>query len=311
MINKRIISWILLLALLAIIYSLHPDIFKEILRIKQITIFNLLVISTLCVGNQFLLGLEIKVLCRSFGVRVDVIESFSLSSVRAIANYLPMGAGVISNAVYLKSQKKLSIADYSSSLTVSFVLMFLITGFIGFVASLYLNCSANVVGWDIILLFFIVFIASLAVMKIKFPMLESDSFLGRFIRNYQKGYALLTRDGHTIRRLVILKLLILLLLIIKLKLLFVSVGYDLSWGSIILIVMSVVAFRIATILPGNIGITESISGFMTAVSGGSFEDGFAGMAVDRIIQLIWIIVLGIVSILYLSKKIKTVDIFKP
>ena len=87
------------------------------------------------------------------------------------------------------------------------------------------------------------------------------------------------------------------------KLLFVSVGYDLNWGSIILIVMSVVAFRVATILPGNIGITESISGFMAAVSGSSFEYGFVGMAVDRIIQAIWTLVLGAIFICYFSRKL--------
>ncbi|MBA3013165.1 MAG: hypothetical protein FP812_23435 [Desulfobacula sp.] len=111
------------------------------------------------------------------------------------------------------------------------------------------------------------------------------------------------KNRTAIQKLIALKSLLLLLLIIKMKLLFVSVGYDLNLGSIILIVAGVVTFRIATILPGNIGLTESISGFIAIASGSTFENGFVGMAVDRIIQTIWIFLLGIFFLFYFKNKI--------
>ena len=305
--KKKIISWLVVFILFAGIYYLNPDVFKEILKVKDITFKIFIIISLLCVCNQFLLGLEIKILCRTFDVHIGVIESFGLSSIRSIANYLPMGAGVVSNAIYLKSQKKLSIANYTSSLTVSIVLMLLLAGLLGFITSIYLKILSNSVGLDLILLFGSVFWGTLIIMAVKFPTLESKNFIARFIRDFQKGYALLKKDRSTIQKLIVLKSIILLLLIVKMKLLFISIGYDLNLSSIILIVMSVVAFRIATILPGNIGVTESVSGFMAAASGSTFEYGFVGMAVDRIIQTIWILILGVFFLFYFSGKLGTSD----
>lgn len=305
--KRRIISWVLLFILFAGIYYLNPNVFKEILKVKDISFKNFMIISLLCVFNQFLLGLEIRILCQAFDIHIGVIEGFGLSSIRSIANYLPLGAGVISNAIYLKSQKQLSIANYTSSLTFSIVLMFLVAGFIGFVTSVYLKISSNLVGLDLVLLFFSVFFGSVMLMAVKFPVLEYKNVFAKFIRDFQKGYALLRKDKRTIQKLIVLKSIILLFLIIKMRILFLSVGYDLNWGSIILIVMSVVAFRIATILPGNIGLTESISGFMAAGSGSTFEYGFVGMAVDRIIQTVWICILGVFFLLYFSGKLKILD----
>jgi uncharacterized membrane protein YbhN (UPF0104 family) len=309
--NKRkSISWLLVILLFAGIYYLNPDVLKEIFKVKDISFKNFMIISLLCVLNQFLLGLEIKVICQVFDIHIGVIESFGLSSIRSIANYLPMGVGVISNAMYLKTQKKLSIANYTASFTVSIVLMFLVAGFIGFVTSIYLKVSSNSVGLDIVLLFFFVFFGSALLMTIRFPILESNSGIVRFIKAFQNGYVLFRKDRRTIGKLMVLKLFVLLSLVIKMRLLFISVGYDLNFGSIILIVTSVVAFRIATILPGNIGITESISGFMAAGSGSTFEYGFVGMAVDRILQTIWIFVLGGLFLFYFSGKLTTPDFSK-
>ncbi|MCP4673163.1 MAG: hypothetical protein GY857_17870 [Desulfobacula sp.] len=305
--KRRIISWLLVVLFIAAIYYLNPDIFKEIFKVKDIAFKNFMMISLLCVSNQFLLGLEIKILGQAFDIHLGVIESFGLSSIRSIANYLPMGAGVISNAIYLKRQKQLSIAKYTSSLTVSIVLMFLVAGSIGLVTSVYIKISSNLVGLDLVLLFFSVFFGSVMLMVAKLPIPESKNVVIQFIKDFQKGYALLRKDRRTIQKLIVLKLLVLLLLTIKMKLLFVFVGYDLTWGSIILIVTGVVAFRIATILPGNIGLTESISGFMAAASGSAFEYGFVGVAVDRIIQTIWIFLLGVFFLFYFSGKLKNSD----
>jgi len=309
--NKRkIIGWLVVSLFFTVVYYLNPDIFKEILKVKDIRFKNFMIISLLCLFNQFLLGIEIKVLCQTFDVHIGVIESFGLSSIRSFANYLPMGAGAISNAVYLKSQKKLSLANYTSSLIVSIVLMFLVAGFIGFLTSIYLKITSDSVGVNVVSLFFLVFFGSVMLLFMNFPVLVSKNFIVKAIMDFQKGYALLRKNRSTIQKLVVLKAIILILLVIKMRLVFESVGYDLSLGSIILIVMSVVSFRIATILPGNIGLTESISGFMAAVSGSSFEYGFVGMAADRIIQTIWIFILGAGFLVYFSRRLKISDLKK-
>ncbi len=303
MLKKKTTIWFLVFIFFAGVYYFNPEIFKEIIKLKNITFVNFILISLLCIFNQFLLGIEIKILCQTFGVQIGMIESFGLSSIRSIANYLPMSAGVISNAIYLKTQKRLTIANYSSSLTVSMVLMLLIAGSIGCLTSLYLKIFSNAVDLNLILLFFCVFIGSCVVMVVKFPVFKSKNFVSRFIRDFQQGYAVLKRDRRTIQKLITLKLVVLFLLIIKMKLLFISVGYNLNFGTIVLIVMSSVAFRIVTILPGNIGLTETISGFTAAASGSTFEYGFVGVAIDRIIQMIWIFLLGGFFMFYFSNKL--------
>ncbi|MBA3013164.1 MAG: hypothetical protein FP812_23430 [Desulfobacula sp.] len=193
--TKRI-GWFLVFLFFAILYYLNPDLFKEISRVKDIRFINFLMLSVLCVSNQFLLGLEIKILCQPFDIHLGVIESFGLSSIRSIANHLPMGAGVISNALYLKNQKKLSIANFTSSLTVSIVLMFLIAGFLGFITSVYLTMSTGSTGLNLVILFFSVFLTSLLLITIRLPILKSKNFIAEFIRNFQQGYTLLKKIGQ-------------------------------------------------------------------------------------------------------------------
>ena len=141
--RKSFLRWFLLIVVLAAIYYFNPDIFKQILRIKNISVNNIIILSCLCITNQVLLGIEIKILCKAFDVHLSIVECFGLSSVRSIANYLPLGAGIISNALYLKKQKQLSVANYSSSLSVSIILMFLVAGFIGLLTAIFLKITSN------------------------------------------------------------------------------------------------------------------------------------------------------------------------
>ena len=302
--KKSVLKWFLLIVLLATIYYFNPDIFKQILRIKYINVNTILILSFLCITNQVLLGIEIKILCKAFDVHLSIVECFGLSSVRSIANYLPFGAGIISNAIYLKKQKQLSVANYSSSLSVSIILMFLVAGFIGLLTCIFLKITSNSVRADLIILFISVFTGSMIMMFVKIPDVKSTNYVTNFLGNFQNGYALLKDDKNTIKKLIFLKSFLLILLVIKMKIIFASIGYTVSFGTVVLIVMSVVAFRIATILPGNIGLTESISGFAANSSGSTFEHGFVGMATDRIIQTTWIFIFGIIFLIYFNSKLK-------
>lgn len=299
----KILKFLLFFVLLAFIYYFSPDILNLIKDIKNISLTDFIILSALCIANQILLGLEIKILCKSFDIHLSFIECVGLSSVRSIANYLPLGAGVASNAIYLKKQKKLSFAHYTSSLSVSLVLMIMTASFMGFLTSFYMIFKQNFFRIELLMLFFLVFTASLIIMLFKIPLAKSDNYVMRFLKNFQNGYEFLKNDKKTIKKLLFLKIAILLLLILKMKILFISINYQIHFGVIILISMSIVSFSVATILPGNIGLTEAVSGIIANLSGSTFEYGFMGIATDRIIQAIWIFFLGIPFLLYFTHKL--------
>lgn len=301
--KKKVLNFSFLALLLLLIYLHSPEIFKLISGIKNISIKDFLILSFLCISNQILLGIEIKILCKVFDVHLTFTECIGLSAVRSIANYLPLGAGAVSNAIYLKKQKKMLIVHYTSLLSVSLVLMLMTSSFIGFLTSFYMSLSLQSVRIEIILLFFLVFSTSIFIMFVKLPKVKPISFVTRYLNSFQNGYSLLRNDKKTIINLLILKSVLLIVLIIKMKILFASINHQIDFGTVILISMSIVSFTIVTVLPGNIGLTESISGFVANFSGSTFAYGFIGIATDRIIQATWIFLLGIPFLFYFAHKL--------
>jgi uncharacterized membrane protein YbhN (UPF0104 family) len=218
-----------------------------------------------------------------------------------------MGAGAISNAIYLKDQKDFSIAHYTSSLSVSLVLMLMTASFTGLLTTLYLCLALHPVRAELLLLFLFVFTGSLVLMFVKPPIAKSHNFIAQNLKNFQKGIYLLQKDKKTILSLTILKFAILIIAIIQTKIIFDSINYQIDFGVIILIVMSISSFTLITILPGNIGFTESLSGIVANLSGSSFAYGFIGAATGRMIQVIWIFFLGIPFLFYFAYKIGNND----
>ncbi|WDP88655.1 MAG: flippase-like domain-containing protein [Desulfobacter sp.] len=303
---KTVIKWAAICIFITAIFYFNPHLFDEIYKLKNLSAFDCIVLSILFILNQFILGLEIRCLCLKFDVHLGVIESFGLSSVRSIANFLPMGAGALSNALYLKHRKRLSYANYSATLIVSMVLLLLLSGFFGFIISIYLYCSPSQIHSEIIGAFFGVFIVCLLLLIIPLPQIRYNNSIARFINNYRHGYNILKTD-RTIMHLIFLKTILLLLLVLRLEILFASMELTISFTSVALIALGIVAFRIMTLVPGNIGITEGLSGAIAAYTGSHFGYGFAGMAADRVIQTLWILFLGLLFIWYFGKKMAMGD----
>jgi uncharacterized membrane protein YbhN (UPF0104 family) len=289
--------------LLLCIYYFSPDIFKQFKDIENITTGNFLILSVLCISIQLLLGMEIKILCGVFGIHLSFFEAFGLSAVRSIVNYLPMGAGAASNAIYLKKQKKLSITQYTSLLATSLILMLMTASFMGFLTSLYLIIEIRPIRMELLLLFLIIFLGSLALIFVKIPAIEARNFVTKNIKTFQNGYSLLQADSQAIKKLICLKVALLFVSTMHLKMIFVSISYQIDFSVVILMVMSISSLTIITILPGNIGLTESLSGIVANLSGNSFADGFIGIATSRIVQVIWIFLLGVPFLFYFAYKL--------
>lgn len=259
--------------------------------------------SALYISIQFLLGIEIKVLCKVFGIHLSIMECFGLSAVRSIANYLPMGAGAVSNAIYLKNQKELSIANYTSSLSVSLILMLMTASFLGFLTTVYLALSLQPIRIELSFLFLFIFAGSLVMMFVKVPSCKPNNFITRQLKNFQNGLSLLQKDKRAIKNLVVLKFVILFISTLQTKIIFDSINYSIDLGVVILIVMSISSLTIITILPGNIGFAESLSGIIATLSGSTFAYGFIGVTTGRIIQMIWIFVLGVLFLFYFAYRL--------
>jgi uncharacterized membrane protein YbhN (UPF0104 family) len=264
---------------------------------------SFLILSALYISIQFLLGIEIKVLCKVFGIHLSIMECFGLSAVRSIANYLPMGAGAVSNAIYLKKQKELSIANYTSSLSVSLILMLMTASFLGFLTTVYLALGLQPIRIELSFLFLFIFAGSLVMMFVKIPSCKPNNFITRHLKNFQNGFSLLQKDKRTIKNLVVLKFVILFISTLQTKIIFDSMNYPIDLGVVILIVMSISSLTIITILPGNIGFAESLSGIIATLSGSTFEYGFIGVITGRAIQMIWIFVLGVLFLFYFAYRL--------
>ena len=304
---KYIIKLIFFGLLICLIYKINPTTLKNLTKLTEIPPQSLVVLSLFCVTYQIILGIELRILCSIFDVELSLLESIGLSSTRSIANYLPLGAGIISNALYLKKLKGLKYRSFISIVLTNTVLMIATSSAIGIIAcvtSPYKNYNTQIIFTLFLILLSVLLI--LILMSIWCPAsMHISNFSKNLTNKLQEGLSILNRNHRKLYAIISIKLITIALLSFKMKILFTSIDLDLTSLSIILLVTSTLSFQIITILPGNIGITESIAGIISASTGSDFQIGFIGFAIDRLIQFIWISFIATLSIGYFLIKHKT------
>nr|NJM03071.1 hypothetical protein [Desulfobacula sp.] len=183
------------------------------------------------------------------------------------------------------------------------ILMLMTSSFLGFLTTIYLTLSLQPIRIELSFLFLFIFIGSLVMTFVKIPSCKPNNFITRHLKNFQNGFSMLQKNKRTIKNLVVLKFVILFISTLQTKIIFDSINYPIDLEVVILIVMSISSLTMITILPGNIGFAESLSGIITTISGSTFAYGFIGVTTGRIIQMVWIFVLGGFFLFYFAYRL--------
>ena len=295
--NKVILYFVVVLPIIAGFYFYIRHHAGEFQKILSVGFIDCAVISLFVIATIFLNGLIIKVLVEFFRLKLRAREWFGLSVVNTLGNYLPLKIGFVLRAAYLKRAHDFPYTSFISSMGVGYLAVILSSGFIGmagavamflvsgkFYLILFLLCAAMFLGG----LFFIVFSPKLK---------PSQNKIMKHAGNVIEGWNLIKRD-----RMLLLKLFsinILMVLVYAMRIFFASaaLGYDFSFLYSLLIGIPAMLSIFVIFIPAGLGVREAIMGFSA---------GPAGVVIgslDRIVAVMWVVGLGVIFAVILSKNL--------
>lgn len=314
--KKNILSITLTITVLLLfgiyLYS-NPQI---LIILKDISPLFLIIIMFLFLLLFLLEGIFIKVALNIFDKHIDLKESYYLSTVSRIGNYLlPMRAGAIFRATYLKNKYQFEYSKFLSTLYAYYILLFLLNSILALLVLLFKYLSLSIF-YPVITVFFIVLLLGtlfVILFRKKIPTRE-----GKGLKYINKGVKVFNKFLTSWDMIVKRKKLFLSLLLLTMGNIlingvifyveFLSLKIDINILDIVLYTCLSGVSLLVSITPGSLGLREAIFLF-TSESIGLSQDQIMQLAfLDRGILFLLLLLLLIVITVFV-KKFKLKDIF--
>lgn len=270
-------------------------------KLQSISLKSIILISVLFIFSQFLNGFMLKIYLKVFGVYLSLWEGFGLISVQSFGNYLPLSAGLASNGLYLKKKKNLDFSKFVSYIAGDTVLKFLTYGFIGIILLIYRLIVADefqtiifaVLSTMLIFSFIAIFLRDI----------KSNLKYIKWFLEVQSGWKEIKSNKKIIISIVLFHILMLILISLQFYIALVDIGEVIGLIPIVFLTILTNVIRIASLFPGNLGLRESISGYVTQSFNFSFALGLVAALITRAVSMFWIFLLGFVFSFYFMKRI--------
>ena len=308
-----ILLTITVLLLFGIYLYSNPEI---LIILKDISPLFLIIIMTLFLLLFLLEGIFIKVTLNIFDKHIDLKESYYLSTVSRIGNYLlPMRAGAIFRATYLKNKYQFEYSKFLSTLYAYYILLFLLNSILALFVLLFKYLSLSTFYPLITLFFLLLLLATLFVILFRKTVPTRE---GKGLKYINKGIVIFNKFLSSWDMIVKRKKLFL-------SLLFLTMGNILINGIIFYVefltlkininILDIVLYTclsgvslLISITPGSLGLREAIFLF-TSESIGLTQDQIMQLAfLDRGVLFLLLLLLLVVITLFV-KRFKLKDIF--
>ncbi len=314
--KKNILSIILTITVL-LLFGIYLYNNPQILIIlKDISPLSLIIIMILFLLLFLLEGVFIKVTLNIFDKHIDLKEAYYLSTISRIGNYLlPMRAGAIFRATYLKNKYQFEYSKFLSTLYAYYILLFLLNSFLALSVLLFKYLSISIFYPAISLFFLLLFFTTLFVILFRKTIPTRE---GKGLKYINKGIGIfnkfLTSWDMIVKRK---KLFFSLLLLTMGNILingvifyveFLSLKININILDIVLYTCLSGVSLLVSITPGSLGLREAIFLF-TSESIGLSQDQIMQLAfLDRGVLFLLLLILLIVITVFV-KKFKLKDIF--
>jgi len=267
----------------------------------HLTAFNLSALVFLCVLTILLETLRLRLQVKKLGHVMSVPTAWHVFTVMQAVNHLVVKAGTFSAGYYLSKRFKISFHAYCAFVMTYVVIMVLSSGLIGLLALL----LSSIFGAGLntaLLLFFSAVIAMcvgfIALASIKMPLPKLPGILVTLLDAWREIYS----DYRMIASLLGVEMLYFAVCSLRFYLSVRMLSVDVSYLDAVTVVTVGNFLRVASIIPGGLGIAELASGWTSAILGG--DAGISGLAAgfDRLIYVIFIMLFGGVGFLTLSGR---------
>ena len=291
----------------------NPQIINELLSTRPIYI---VLIMGIYLGVFFFEGLFIKTSLGIFEKKISVKESFFLATVSRIGNYLlPMRAGAMFRATYLKKKYEFPYSNFLSTFYGYYVIFFLTNSVISIGILLFKYLINDQLFLPLILFFSLILLGMLIlifvripfekIIKTKSPVVEK---IFNFINKFIKGWDLIVKDRKDFLLLVSIALGNILLNVIIVLIEFNAIEKVPKVLDVILYTAISGVSLLISITPGSLGIREGIF-LLTSESLGLTEAEIMKLAfLDRGVMFL-LLFICLVFVMAFSKKITLKEVF--
>lgn len=314
--KKNILSIILTITVL-LLFGIYLYNNPQILIIlKDISPLSLIIIMILFLLLFLLEGVFIKVTLNIFDKHIDLKETYYLSTISRIGNYLlPMRAGAIFRATYLKNKYQFEYSKFLSTLYAYYILLFLLNSFLALSVLLFKYLSISIFYPAISLFFLLLFFTTLFVILFRKTVATRE---GKGLKYINKGILIFNKFLSSWDMIVKRKNLFLYLLFITMGNIlingiifyveFLTLKININILDILLYTCLSGVSLLISITPGSLGLREAIFLF-TSESIGLSQDQIMQLAfLDRGVLFLLLLILLIVITVFV-KKFKLKDIF--
>ncbi len=303
MINKKIVSlgMLALLSVLFIYYIINnADDFRILAKIKPIYIFGLLGIFIL---NTMCNGLINKYLLEPFNVYLSFKEWFGLAVTTSFYNIItPFRGGALSKAAYLKKKHRFSYMRFISSMIGVYVIQFWIISLVGLLTIFIVAFKYHAFSWIILLLFLGLFSMLTGVIFFKIRLPSHKNKIIDKIFEIGNGWNLIREK----KKILIISSIIILVQIIlgalNSILLYSAVGVKINILQAIFLTTIGMVAGLASITPGNLGISEAVGVLSALVLGITPTQSLSAGILGRVVTVITLFILGPIFSYKLIKK---------
>ncbi len=274
----RTLSTVLVLILFMIYFLLNTEQFKPVL---DVSIYLLALAAAGYIGGVLANGLFIKFILEPFNKFIAVKEAFYVSVISSIGNYFaPAGTGFLIRAVYLRKKHGLAYSEFISTLSGNYVLVFLVSSFVGLISLLTLRQYYGIQWLALFILFGLLFIATLLIVLFRPKLREAGGRIYRVINGWNK----IASNRGLILKLLGLTCINLLLTVAIYWAIVQSIGLSISSPALLLFSVLGTFSVFVNITPANLGIKEAIYIFSASILGFTAGEMILIALLDRGVQ---------------------------
>lgn len=310
--SKNILSLLLtifVLSLFGVYLYNNPQILEALLQISPISIFFVMILFLLL----FLLeGIFIKVTLDVFDKHIDLKESYYLSTISRIGNYLlPMRAGAIFRATYLKNKYNFEYSKFLSTLYAYYIFLFLINSFLALI-SLFLKYLNTGISYPLVTIFFVaLFLGTLFVILFRKTFKVENRYVEKgitILNKFVTSWDMIIKKENLFLNLVLITTGNILLNGLINFVEFLSLGIKINLLDLLLYTCLSGVSLLISITPGSLGLREAIF-LLTSESIGLSQEQIMQLAfLDRGI-LFFLLLSLLIFISFFVKRFKLKDIF--
>lgn len=238
--------------------------------------------------------------------RLTFRESFHLTMGCTLLNYLPLNAGTVIKARFLKANQALKYAHFVSMMS-ALVLVTLMGG--GLLGLAVLPLSADFGGasarWTMAAVLAAAVLAPLGMLNVPPRWLGSGKrFIQVALRDMLEGWGQLRRRRGGLCMLSGLSILKLLLMGGRFWICFRAFGADASFVASVLFAIIANLMMLVNITPGSLGVREVLIAAVAAWTGMAFDKGVFAAGLDRMFSLAFAVLSGVPSLIVMRRSMR-------